>query len=138
MPDDQQLNFVRDEDFTSLYASNVQFESTFWDLKIIFGQVDLAKQSISQHTAMALSWPVAKLASYFMVANIIFHQAQNGYTALPPSVLPPRPDASDPGLDANGRKTAAYLAWVWDQFFGPEPYIPPSVEANSAHPPTQE
>jgi hypothetical protein len=52
---------------------------------------------------------------------------------VPSAVLPPRPNPLDPELDEAGRKTINYLAWVHDQFFSPNPYVPPGVsEASSA------
>ena len=106
-PTDKPLESKRDEEFASLYVNNTQFESTLWDLKITFGQVDLAKSAIEQHTAIALPWPHAKIAAYFLLINIIFHEAGNGRIFLPGSVVPKRPDAEDPVFDANGKKTAA-------------------------------
>ena len=125
------LEFKRDDEFASLYANNTQFESTLWDLKLTFGQVDLAASKIEQHTAIALPWPHAKIAAYFLVVNVMFHQAQNGGIYIPESVIPLRPDPSNPALDANGKKTTQYLAWIHDQFFGPNPYVPPDLEPKS-------
>jgi len=122
------LQVVRDEEFTSLYASNVQFESTLWDLKLLFGEVDIAQSRITQHTSIALSWPQAKIAAYFMIVNVIFNQNNIGPVVIPPNLVPPAPDPNDPNLDANSKKLAAYLSWVHKQFFG-DPYIPPEVKA---------
>lgn len=127
MPDEKPLEFKRDEDFTSLYANNTQYESTLWDLKLIFGQVDLSKSAIEQHTAMALPWPHAKLVAYYMLINVAVHQAQNGTIVIPPSVLPPRPNPLDPSVEPVGKRVVEYLAWIYDQFFGDNPYIPPEV-----------
>ncbi|HTB12832.1 MAG TPA: hypothetical protein VK752_14725 [Bryobacteraceae bacterium] len=128
MPEDKPLDFKRDEDFTSLYSNNVQFESTLWDLKLLFGQVDLAKSVIEQHTAMAVPWPYAKIAAYYMMVNVILHQSNNGNIFIPPNVMPTRPNPDDPTIpDDNGRQVVAYLGWVHDQVFGTDPYIPPEV-----------
>ena len=32
--------FIRDPDFTSLYANNIRIERSVWDLKLIFGELD--------------------------------------------------------------------------------------------------
>ena len=135
MSEDKPLEFKRDEEFTSLYANNTQFESTLWDLKMLFGQVDLAKSAIEQHTAMALPWPHAKIAAYYMIVNVILHQSNNGNIFIPPNIVPKRPDVNDPEIpDDNGRQVVAYLAWVHDQIFGATPYIPPEVAAFAAKP----
>ena len=128
MPDDKSLEFKRTEEFESLYANNTQFESTLWDLKLTFGQVDLAQSAIEQHTSMALPWPHAKLAAYYMLVNVTIHQANNGLIFIPPSVIPKRPDPSDPTIEGpNGKKLVEYLGWIHDQFFGSNPYVPPEV-----------
>jgi hypothetical protein len=131
MPEDQTAvpEFKRDEDFTTLYANNTQFESSVWDLKIIFGQLDQMKKPavIQQHTAMTLSWPSAKIAAYYLLVNVILYQQVSGPVQLRADIIPKRPDPSDPSLDEAGKKMIEYLAWVHDQFFSDHPYIPPSL-----------
>lgn len=122
------LETKRAEEFISLYANNAQFEASVWDLKILFGQLDQALSVVDQHTAITMAWPHAKVAAYYMVVNLIIHQARNGHVDLPPSVVPPRPDPLDPALDEPFRKTAKYLAWVHDQFFSDTPFVPPDLE----------
>lgn len=127
MPDSiENLDFKRDEDFASLYANNLQFEASVWDLKMIFGQLDQAKSVVEQHTAMAISWPQAKITAYFVLLNVLIHQSQNGPIQLPSRVIPKRPDPADPELNEGGKKVIEYLAWVHDQFFSDHPYVPPN------------
>jgi hypothetical protein len=133
---DKQLQIQRSEEFESLYANSVQFEASVWDLKVLFGQVDQAKSCIEQHTAVSLSWLQAKIAAYFLVVNILIHQAQIGAINVPPAVLPPRPDPSDPTIEPY-KAVAEYLAWVHDQFFGSDPYVPPNVAAAQQPPSTE-
>jgi hypothetical protein len=132
LPGDNTIKFGRAEDFESLYANHTQYESSVWDLKFVFGQLDQGKgpQFIEQHTAMSVSWPQAKLMAYFTLVNLIIHQANNGTIQVPVAVRPPRPDASDPTIqDEAGKNVLRYLGWVHDQFFGSDPYIPPGVDA---------
>jgi hypothetical protein len=127
------LVFNRDEEFTTLYANNVQFEPSVWDLKTIFGLLDQSKGPgvIEQHTAIAMSWPEAKLAAYFLLLNILAHEAKVGPIQLPPYVVPKRPDTADPSLDELGKRLVRYFAWVHDQFFSDHPYIPAEVSGES-------
>jgi hypothetical protein len=130
MPDPVvKLDLRRDEEFASLYANNVQLESSVWDLKIMFGQLDQAKgpNVINQHTAMTMSWPAAKIAAYYLLLHIVGHQSVNGPIQLPTGVIPPRPDSADASLDEPGKKLVEYFAWIHDQFFGPNPFVPPSA-----------
>jgi hypothetical protein len=128
-PDQPKLETVRSEEFENLYSNNVQFEATLWDLRLFLGQVDLGDQKIVQHTAVNLPWPQAKIAAYFMLVNVVIHQALNGPTVIPQSVIPPRPDPSDPANAQFNKGTLEYLGWIHDQFFGTDPYVPPAVAA---------
>ena len=125
------LNFKRREDeFDSLYANNVQFEASVWDLKMVFGELDQSSGStiVEQHTAVTVSWPEAKIMVYYFLVNLIGYQTRNGPIGIPAAVLPPRPDSSDTALDADGKKLYDYLAWVHDQLFSDHPYVPPGTE----------
>lgn len=138
MPDENgnQTNFERTDDFASCYANHVQYEASSWDLKLIFGQLDQSKHplAVEQHTAITLPWTHAKIMAYFLIVNIMIHQGQDGMISMPPTVLPPRPNPLEPDLDEAGRRTISYLAWVYDQFFGPNPYLPPEVMGASSEP----
>jgi hypothetical protein len=69
--------------------------------------------------------------AYFLSVNLAFHQNQSGNIRVPAGVLPARPNpTSREVVDDNGRNMVTYPAWVWDQFFGAEPYIPPGVDAS--------
>ncbi len=84
-------NFIRAENFKQLYANNVQFESSAWDLKLIFGLLDQREDPliIRQHGSINLSWAQAKIVAYFLQLNILFHESQHGKIQLPAPVLPP-------------------------------------------------
>jgi hypothetical protein len=123
---------VRAEDFTSLYANNVHFESSVWDLKLLFGLLDQIKGAgnamIDQHTAINIPWVQAKLVAYFLTVNVMLHESENGKLEIPTRIIPIKLDPSDPALDDKGKSLTQYLAWVHDQFFGSDPYIPPGVD----------
>jgi len=130
MPDDTSVKFGRAEEFASMYANHTQYETSVWDLKLIFGQTDQTRgpQFVEQHTAMSVSWIQAKLLAYYITVNLVIHQSQNGNIQVPAVVIPPRPDPSNPDLDDTGKNVFAYLAWVHDQFFGADPFIPSGVD----------
>jgi hypothetical protein len=91
-PTESDLSFVRDDDFTSLYANSVRFETSAWDLKMLFGELDQSnpsgKSRVVQHTAMAVSWLQAKIMAYYLYANVILHEADYGKIQLPPNLQP--------------------------------------------------
>ncbi len=137
--DEQQtgtLLFRRDDDFASLYANNIQFETSAWDFKIIFGQLDQRdnKSSVDQHTSITIPWPTAKLMAYFLAVNVLLHQRENGAINMPNSVIPARPGISNEALAPLGKDIVGYLAWIHDQFFSADPYIPPGVDLPKARP----
>jgi hypothetical protein len=84
------IELKRDEDYTSLYANNVRFESSVWDLKLIFGELDQSegKEVIEQHTAITLPWAQAKLLMHFLNVQIAAHELTFGKIPIPPSVVP--------------------------------------------------
>jgi hypothetical protein len=119
---------IRSEEFENLFANNVQYESTLWDLRMLFAQVELQTKQIVQHTGINIPWPQVKIAAYFMLANLLIHQNLNGSVFVPSSIAPPRPTPSDPKFDLIGPKPlVAYIGWVHDQIFGSNPYIAPEV-----------
>jgi hypothetical protein len=138
MPEEQKIAFQRGDSYESLYANNVQFEASVWDLKAIFGQLDQAESRIEQHTAITMPWVHVKIAAYYLLMNVIAHEAIEGPIKVSPRVTPPRPDSADPTVEASAKPTVEYLAWVHDQFFGSNPYIPPSVATAQAESPKVE
>jgi hypothetical protein len=97
------MEFKRSEDFLSRYANNVQFESSVWDLKLLFGQLQLPPGEpgfVQHHTAMTLPWLQIKILSLYLQLNLLIHEALNGKIVIPQSVMPqiqpPGEDLADP------------------------------------------
>lgn len=90
-PEQPQPKNQRSPDFESLYANNFAFESSVWDLKILFGELDQTLGTIDQHTAMTIPWSGAKLLVYYLATNIAAQEIINGEIKLPPAVIPPEP-----------------------------------------------
>jgi len=85
--------FRRAEDFSSVYANNLQFELSAWDLKMIFGELDQrgGKVAVDQHTSVTLSWLQAKLLNFFLEINLAVHELEQGKIKIPKNLLPPVP-----------------------------------------------
>jgi hypothetical protein len=94
------IEYSRVDDFVSAYANNVFFESSLWDLKLIFGQNDqhVSSNAVVQHTSITLPWPQVKLMMYLMGNNLLAHEIQNGRVHLAPNLITPLPDAPEPEL----------------------------------------
>jgi hypothetical protein len=85
------LTLERTPDFVSRYANHVRFESTVFDLKVVFGQTDLSNpphEVVFQHTAMTIPWADAKLILYYLTVQLIFQEADNGTVVVPPNQAP--------------------------------------------------
>lgn len=94
------------DDFVETYANNVYYESSVWDLKLIFGQLDQreGKVKIAQHTAITLPWMQAKLFSFWLRGQIEAHEMINGKIQLSASIIPgemPPPTEEQKKSDAN-------------------------------------
>jgi len=81
------------DDFESLYANNIRFESSVWDLKLLFGLLDQSdgKELVDLHTGISIPWTTAKLLVYFLRLNIMIHETENGKIRINPRVYPPQP-----------------------------------------------
>jgi hypothetical protein len=88
LPDDRIYNEV--------YANNVFFEPSAWDLKLILGQLDQrqGKNVIKQHTAVTLPWTQIKLLSYWLRGYVEYHETLHGKIVVPSNAIPP--DISPP------------------------------------------
>ena len=78
-------------DFVERYANNVRFESSFWDLKILYGVLDQPSPDETNylvHTAMHLPWTQAKLVAYYLYMNVLFHEAQSVEIRIPNGLMP--------------------------------------------------
>jgi len=109
MPENQEspqqpfADFRRDEDFEALYANNVQFQPSEWDLKAIFGEVDFenGKPFVQQHTSIAMPWLQAKILLYFLALHVGAYELGNGKIVIPAGVLPPEPPLPTGELESN-------------------------------------
>jgi hypothetical protein len=81
--------FDRSEDFFSLYANNINFEHSAFDLRVVFGQIEHhGGAHIVQRAGIHLSWLEAKLAAIFFVSNVIIHEEAYGSTTIPADSRP--------------------------------------------------
>jgi hypothetical protein len=104
------------------YANNVYFESSSWDLKLIFGQLDQSegKVRIVQHSAITVPWAQAKLMVYWLRGQIEAHELVNGEIHIPPPVIPqPLPPITDEikKSDPNAEAVYAIFNRLRDEFF---------------------
>jgi hypothetical protein len=109
------LEFKRSPDFHAEYANNAQFELSAFDFKIVFGQLEQheGKSVINQHTAITISPIEAKILSYFLGLNILFHEATHGKIRLAPNLLPPPPPTEvPPEFQGDERAKGVWESWA--------------------------
>jgi hypothetical protein len=85
----------RGEDFESLYANNVYFQPSEWDLKLTFGELDNDKDNnvfVNQHTSISIPWLQAKIMNYFLTLQLGVYEMGHGRIQIPPAVMPPEPE----------------------------------------------
>jgi hypothetical protein len=89
-PSSAELVFQRTDGFVEKYANNIRFESSVWDIRILFGLLNqsLTPATVDQHTAMNVPWAQAKLMAYFLQVNVIFHEIANGTINIPDAIMP--------------------------------------------------
>jgi len=87
------IEYKECEDFVELYANNVQFFSSNWDLELHLGQLD-QKQGpnvVVQKASVTLSWATAKILWYFLSLNLIGHEGDFGRIIIPTGIVPEVP-----------------------------------------------
>lgn len=119
----QHQMFVRDENYESLYANNIQFHPSEWDLRLVFGELDLqdGKLIIEQHTSMAMPWLQAKLMLYFLLLQVGVYEMSHGKIPIPTTVMPPEPTPPEGGMkdDPFARRVYEYIKRTREDFFAP-------------------
>lgn len=99
-PEAPVVDYRRSEDFSSVYANNLVFEASVWDLKVILGELDQrgGKIAVEQHTAVSIPWVQVKLLCYWLRLNLEIYEMSNGKIHIPQGVrppVPPEPESKD-------------------------------------------
>jgi hypothetical protein len=135
---DSAIDFSRSSDFVSRYANNAYFESSLWDLKIVFGQNDqsVGLNAVVQHTAMTVPWPQLKVLLYFISSHLLVHELQNGRIIIPTKVIPAVPDVLPPELSDNphGLEVHAAIRQLYENFISANPEAAPIKAASDRQP----
>jgi hypothetical protein len=129
------IEYRRADDFSAQYANNVFYETSLWDMKLIFGQLDqtLGPNVVVQHGSITMPWPQVKMMLYFLRANLAAHEARNGRVGLQPTLISLVPDKVPKELASNPKevKTHAALLKIQQEFFAENPEAAPeSVKSN--------
>jgi hypothetical protein len=124
------IEFKKVEEFSELYANNVKFESSAWDLKLIFGQTDqsLGPNVIVQHTAVTLPWPQVKFLIFGLSIALTEHEGRNGRIPLMRGLLGEIPEEMPQVVRDEGNvsdKTWKALREIYEDFIAVNPDAAP-------------
>jgi|HubBroStandDraft_6_1064221.scaffolds.fasta_scaffold132348_2 hypothetical protein len=89
--------YRRTSDFRSVYANNIFFETTVFDIRAIFGEISpptpelpgSEKVLVEQHTSIRMSWLEAKIFAIFLAINVSAHEERHGPITIPEEIRPP-------------------------------------------------
>jgi hypothetical protein len=111
------------EQLFEAYANNVLYESSVWDLKFVFGQLDqsagTAPAKVTAHSAITVPWAQAKLIAYWLRVQIEVQEMTIGKIKIPAAVIPPPPPPLTDELkrsDPNAEKVYALIGKLRDEF----------------------
>jgi hypothetical protein len=101
----------RSPDFYAAYANQIRFETSSWDLKIIFGQLDQSAGSpdVEWQSAVTIPWAQVKLGIFSLQAQVAAYEHLFGKIQTPWDVIPPGPTKpSDEELARNPASKGLY------------------------------
>lgn len=132
IPRINELEKKRLDDFVSRYANNVSLESTAWDLRLVFGQVDLAENTLLQHTSMTIPWPQMKVLSYLIQVHLAGYEADNGRIPLPKEAVTPIPKDLPKELVGVNPETWKAMHRLYVDFVAANPEINPEFKQHAS------
>ena len=130
-PDKPKATWEFTDDSSEAYANNVFFESSTWDLKMLFGQLDQSGQltqtdpklKIAVHSAITVPWTQAKLMLFWLKNQIEVHELVHGAIRMPDSILPvelPPPNEETKKQDKNAEAIFAIYKRLRDELIASE------------------
>jgi hypothetical protein len=120
------ITYKRLDNFDSRYANNILFESSLWDLKLIFGQNDgsLGPNSVVQFGAITLPWAQVKLLSYFCRVHLAIHEVTHGRIPLDSGLVLPVPEEVPAFMNTpTGKQAHEALKAIYQDFVSNNPEV---------------
>jgi hypothetical protein len=96
-----EIQLTRAQNFWDSYANNVRIESSVWDFRLIFGNLDqgTTPSTVKLQNSVYIPWAQAKLLLYFLHLHVMFHEKQDGPLQVPVRVVPPPMETVFPDLE---------------------------------------
>ena len=112
--EDLNADFSRETEYQgagAVYANNIRFEQSVWDLRLLFGQLMSNEPpnspEVDWHTDVTIPWAQAKLMHLYLGVNLAVFEAQNGNINIPEAVLPPPMTIPPADTDPNNPQAMA-------------------------------
>jgi hypothetical protein len=105
------------DDVIPVYANNVRFEMTAWDLRILFGQlmpISEGKGLVDWHTDVTIPWAQAKLMHLYLGINLTLYERENGKINVPSTVQPAPITTPPEGVDTSNPEAIETFKVVQD------------------------
>jgi hypothetical protein len=118
------IHFTKAEDFISDYANNSVLQSSNWDLKIVFGHLDMSVglNDVVQTMAVTIPWAQAKVMHYYLTVHLIGHEAEMGRIIVPSGIIGELPKEAPAGANKDGFQK---IAKVYEEFMAENPEAQP-------------
>ncbi|HEY3929142.1 MAG TPA: DUF3467 domain-containing protein [Candidatus Koribacter sp.] len=87
-------------DMRYTYANNVYFDTSAFDVKMMFGEMrrDSTSVFIRQDTSVTMTWEEAKITAIYLALNVIGHEDTHGPLCLKEGVRPAAVSADEARL----------------------------------------
>jgi len=117
---------VKQNKFKSVYSNNFHLETSAWDLKILFGQLEqhTGNGEVDWHTAVTLPWTQAKILVYYLRLNMAYQEKVDGKVCIPRRVVPQPPTPpTEEKLKSDPNAQAMYETYlkIHSEMFGNSP-----------------
>lgn len=124
------LDVRREEDFVLKYANHVGTEPNGWDVKVLFGRVDLSvgPNVVFQHSAVSLPWPTVKVLIYLLQLQLIAYEGTNGHVPFPQGGITeiPRTIPGEVAAFRNAKAIHERILKLYDEFMQANPEAAPN------------
>lgn len=116
-----------------VYANNFFFKGSVWDLSLLFGQLtNFGERSIEYHTSVTMTYPSAKLLSFFLLVNVALREVTEAISV--PQAMIPDPPPQPSGDSVNDPRAWEFYNFctdIYERFFRvsvPRATLPKAIE----------
>ncbi len=118
------IDYRRNEDFFGEYANNIKLDSSNWDLKLTFGELNMSEgpNVVDQKFSTTIPWAQAKVLHYFLSLHLFGQEEDYGRIVIPTGIIPPWPSTMPAGFNPEAWKRGQKL---YEEFMAANPEAAP-------------